>query len=112
MPRPLIKQEPPKRDISLCIVLNPNLTFYSPLRVCRSLKDTNYLQTAYQLISAMDPTELADPNGFPSSRLVFMLEEPSLQDNQLPTVSALIVIESGDESEATQQEVRCISKYL
>jgi hypothetical protein len=22
MPRPLIKQEPPKRDISLCIVLN------------------------------------------------------------------------------------------
>ncbi|KAL4793139.1 hypothetical protein BDV19DRAFT_367068 [Aspergillus venezuelensis] len=38
MPRPLIKQEPPKRDISLCIVLNPNLTFYSPFRVCRSLR--------------------------------------------------------------------------
>jgi hypothetical protein len=53
----------------------------------------------------MDPTELADPNGFPSSRSAFMLEEPSLQDNQLPTVSAPIVM-----SEITgivSQWIRC-----
>jgi hypothetical protein len=87
-----------------------NFLFSSP-RTQKS-KDTNYLQTAYQLIIAMDPTELADPNGLPSSRSAFMLEEPSLQDNQLPTVSAPIVIESGDENEATQQEVRWLSKYL
>jgi hypothetical protein len=111
MPRPLIKQEPLKRDISLCIVESKlNFLFSSPRM--QKPKDTNYLQTAYQLIIAMDPTELADPNGFPSSRSAFMLEEPSLQDSQLPTVSAPIVIESGDEREATQQEVRCSFKYL
>ncbi|KAL4788884.1 hypothetical protein BDV19DRAFT_374941, partial [Aspergillus venezuelensis] len=37
MPRPLIKQEPPNRAITFGIVLNLNLTFYSPLRV-RSLR--------------------------------------------------------------------------
>ncbi|KAL3439958.1 hypothetical protein BJX65DRAFT_50112 [Aspergillus insuetus] len=85
-----------------CIESKLNFLVSSP-RMQKS-KDTIYLQTAYQLIIAMDPTELADPNGFTSSRSAFMLEEPCLQDNQLPTVSAPIVIESGDESEATQQE--------
>ncbi|OJJ83424.1 uncharacterized protein ASPGLDRAFT_399040 [Aspergillus glaucus CBS 516.65] len=52
----------------------------------------------------MDSTELADPNEFLISSSATSVEEPSQQDNCLATASTPIVIEAGEESEATQQE--------